>query len=174
MVVASTLHSDGSNTRGKTFQFFFSIYLVALGLNCHMQDLQSFLWHARSRFLIRDGTWPSALGAKSQPLGKFPETQVYFLLCWVFVAEHWLSLVAVSRCYSSLQYKNFLLQWLLLQSIDSRHTDSVVVTCRPKNAWAPVVATHGLQLLHGMWNLPRPGTKPMSPTLASRFLSTVP
>ena len=92
----------------------------------------------------------------------------------VFVAEHWLSLVAVSRCYSSLQYKNFLLQWLLLQSIDSRHTDSVVVTCRPKNAWAPVVATHGLQLLHGMWNLPRPGTKPMSPTLASRFLSTVP
>ena len=27
---------------------------------------------------------------------------------------------------------------------------------------------------HSMWNLPRPGTEPMSPALAGRFLSTVP
>ena len=30
------------------------------------------------------------------------------------------------------------------------------------------------QLLHGMWDLPRPGTEPVSPALAGRFLTTVP
>ena len=30
------------------------------------------------------------------------------------------------------------------------------------------------QLLHGMWDLPRPGVEPMSPALASRFLATAP
>ena len=66
MVVASTLMVATQEVKHYFFFIiFFSIYLVALGLNCHMQDLQSFLWHARSRFLIRDGTWPSALGAKS-------------------------------------------------------------------------------------------------------------
>ena len=30
------------------------------------------------------------------------------------------------------------------------------------------------QLLHGMWNLPGPGIKPMTPALAGRFLSTAP
>ena len=30
------------------------------------------------------------------------------------------------------------------------------------------------QLLLGMWDLPRPGTKPMSPALAGRFLTTEP
>ena len=30
------------------------------------------------------------------------------------------------------------------------------------------------QLLHGMWDLPGPGLKPMSPALAGRFLTTVP
>ena len=29
-------------------------------------------------------------------------------------------------------------------------------------------------LLHGMWDLPRPGIKPVSPTLASRFPTTGP
>ena len=28
------------------------------------------------------------------------------------------------------------------------------------------------QLLHGMWNLPKPGIEPMTPALAGRFLST--
>ena len=31
---------------------------------------------------------------------------------------------------------------------------------------------HGLKLLLSMWNLPRPGIKPMSLALADRFLST--
>ena len=30
------------------------------------------------------------------------------------------------------------------------------------------------QLLHGLWDLPGPGTKPVSPTLASRFSTTGP
>ena len=30
------------------------------------------------------------------------------------------------------------------------------------------------QLLHGMWDLPGPGLKPVSPALAGRFLTTVP
>ena len=30
------------------------------------------------------------------------------------------------------------------------------------------------QLLHGMWDLPRPGLQPMSPALAVRFSTTAP
>ena len=29
-------------------------------------------------------------------------------------------------------------------------------------------------MLHGMWDLPRPGLEPVSPALAGRFLTTVP
>ena len=32
----------------------------------------------------------------------------------------------------------------------------------------------GTELLRGMWNLPRPGTEPISPTLAGGFLTTGP
>ena len=46
---------------------------------------------------------------------------------------------------------------------------------------ASVVVAHELsscgawaQLLRGMWDLPGPGLKPMSPALAGRFLSTAP
>ena len=48
-------------------------------------------------------------------------------------------------------------------------------------AWASVVVAHGLsscgawaQLLHGMWDLPGPGLKPVSPALAGGFLTTAP
>ena len=48
-------------------------------------------------------------------------------------------------------------------------------------AVASVVAEHRLgssgawtQLLLGLWDLPRPGTKPMSPALAGRFFTTLP
>ena len=51
--------------------------------------------------------------------------------------------------------------------------------------WASVVAAHGLEtagsvswymglVAPGMWNLPGPEIKPMSPLLAGRFLSTAP
>ena len=46
---------------------------------------------------------------------------------------------------------------------------------------ASVVVAHGLsrcgtqaQLLRGMWDLPGPGTEPVSPALAGGFLTTVP
>ena len=46
----------------------------------------------------------------------------HFWLCWVFIAAHGLSLVAVSRGYSSLWCAGFSLQWLLLlRSMGSRH-----------------------------------------------------
>ena len=37
-----------------------------------------------------------------------------------------------------------------------------------------IVVAHALQLFHNMWNLPRPGVRPVSPALSGRFLSTVP
>ena len=50
---------------------------------------------------------------------------IYFWLPWVFVAARGLSLVAVSRGYSSLRCAGFSLQWLLLlQSRGSRLTGS--------------------------------------------------
>ena len=36
------------------------------------------------------------------------------------------------------------------------------------------VAAHGLNCPHSMWDLPRPGTEPMSPELQDRVLTTVP
>ena len=46
---------------------------------------------------------------------------IYFQLHWLFIATHRLSLVAVSRSYSSLRCRGFSLQWLLwLQSRGSR------------------------------------------------------
>ena len=48
---------------------------------------------------------------------------IYFWLCWVFVAERGLSLVAASGGYSSLRCTGFSLSWLLLLwSTGSRHT----------------------------------------------------
>ena len=41
-------------------------------------------------------------------------------------------------------------------------------TCRLSNCGSQA------QLLHGMWDLPRSGLKPVSPALAGRFLTTVP
>ena len=56
----------------------------------------------------------------------------------------------------------------------------------PLTITASPVAEHRLQtrrlsscgsrahLLHGMWDLPRPGLEPMSPALSGRFSTTVP
>ena len=88
-------------------------------------------------------------------------TERLSLSLWVFIALLGLSLAAVSRAYSSLRYTGFSLQWLLLlRSTSSRAQFSSCGT----QAW----------LLHSMWNLPRPGTEPMSPAKAGRFLTTGP
>ena len=46
-------------------------------------------------------------------LGCFIYLFIYFWLCWVFVAAHGLSLVAVSRGYSSVRCVGFSLRWFL-------------------------------------------------------------
>ena len=99
---------------------------------------------------------------------------IYFWLQWVFVAARRLSLVAVSEGYSSLWCTGFSLwQLLLLQSTGSgcmgfsscgsRALEHRLSSC---GAWA--------QLLRGMWDLPGPGLKPVSPALAGGFLTTAP
>ena len=50
---------------------------------------------------------------------------------------------------------------LLLQSMGSRHMGLSSCGAQAELPW-------------GMWDLPRPGVKPMSPALASKFLTTEP
>ena len=51
---------------------------------------------------------------------------------------------------------------------------SLVVGHRLSNCDSQALVQEDLNKLHGMWNLPRPGMEPMTPTLAGRFLSSVP
>ena len=63
---------------------------------------------------------------------------------------------------------------LLLQSTGSRCAGfSSCITRALKHAGFSSCGTQA-QLLHGMWALPRPGIKPVSPTLAGGFLNTAP
>ena len=63
------------------------------------------------------------------------QTDFFFFFFWllrVFIAAHWLSLVAASGGYSSLWCAGFSLRWLLLlRSTGSRHVGSVVVAHGP-------------------------------------------
>ena len=107
---------------------------------------------------------------------------IYLWLHWVFIAGRRLSLVAVSRGYSSLRCMGFSLWWLLLL----RSTGSRRAGFSSCGTWASVVVARGLQsarlsscgaraqLLHGMWGLPGPGLKPASPALAGGFLTGAP
>ena len=86
---------------------------------------------------------------------------IYFWLCWVLVSARGLSLVVASRGHSSTQ-------------------------CVGLSLSRPLVAEHRLQtrrlsncgsraqLLRGMWDPPRPGLEPVSPTLAGRLPTTAP
>ena len=85
-----------------------------------------------------------------------------------------LKLVVVSEGCSSLWCAGFSLWWLLLL----RSTGSRRAGFSSCGLWA---LEHGLsscgtraQLLHGMWDLPRPGLESMYPALAGRFLTTAP
>ena len=101
---------------------------------------------------------------------------IYFIFwpSWVFIAAHGLSLVAASGGHSSLRCTSFSLWWLLLlRSTGSRRVGFSscglwALECRLSScgAWA--------KLLHGMWDLPRPGIEAMSPALAGGFLTTAP
>ena len=107
---------------------------------------------------------------------------IYFWLNWFFIPEHGLSLVAVSRGYSSMTCTNFSLQWLLLaeashcrgfslQSMGSGYT--AFSSC---SLWAPDCGLRSCgswaMLPLGMWDLPRPGTEPVSPVMTGGFLTT--
>ena len=106
---------------------------------------------------------------------------IYFWLCWVFAAAHRLSLVVVSRSYSSLRCTGFSLWWLLLLWITGSRRVGSVVVARGLSSCSLQAPEQRLsscgtrtQLLHGMWDLPGPGLKPVSPALAGGFLTTAP
>ena len=106
---------------------------------------------------------------------KFIYLSFYFWLHWVFIAVHWLSLVAASGGYSSLQCVGFSLQWLLLlRSMGSGHkgfsscgawaqqlwrVGSVVVVRRLQSAGSVVVA-HGLSCSAACGIFPDQGLNP--------------
>ena len=61
---------------------------------------------------------------------------VFFCLRWVFLAASGLSLVAVSRDYSSLPYSGFSLRWLLLlRSTGFRHAGFSSCSTRAQQLW---------------------------------------
>ena len=80
----------------------------------------------------------------------------------------------VERGYFSLRCEGFSLRWLLLlQNTGSRCTGlssrgTWALECRLSSCGARA------WLLRGMWDLPRPGLKSMSPALAGGFLTTAP
>ena len=101
---------------------------------------------------------------------------IYFWLRWVFVAARGLSLVVVSRGYSSLRCTGFSCCGARalgmrasavvargLSSCGSRALERRLSSCGAR-----------AQLLCGMWDLPRPGLEPVSPALTGGFPTTVP
>jgi len=103
-----------------------------------------------------------------------------YWMCWVFIAVF--SLKAANRAYSLVAVRELLVV-----------VTSLVVAHRLQGIWASVAATQGLskcgswdsralvsicgaqiQLLHGMWDFPGPGIKPVCPALQSGFLTPGP
>ena len=73
----------------------------------------------------------------------------YFWLCWVFVAAHELSLVAVSGGYSSLRCVGFSLSWLLLlRSTGSRHAGFSSCGTWAQQLWLAGSRAQAQQLWH--------------------------
>ena len=85
---------------------------------------------------------------------------LFFWLRWIFAAVCQLSLVAVSWGCSRVAVLRLL----------------TVVASLVEGALECWLSRYGTQALvaHGMWDLPGPGIKPVSPALAGRFLSTGP
>ena len=97
-----------------------------------------------------------------------------FWLRWVFIAARRLSLVVASGGYSLLQCVGFSFQWLLLlQSMGSRRAGFSSSGSRALERRLSSCGARA-QLLRGMWDLPRPAFKPVSPALAGGFLTTAP
>ena len=96
-------------------------------------------------------------------------------LHWVFIDAHRLSFVAASGGYSSFWCTGFSLQWLLLFQARAGGTQTSGADCAGSRRCSPrLLRCMGLVAPHSVWNIPRPGVKPLSPAFAGRFLSTVP
>ena len=76
---------------------------------------------------------------------------------------HGLSLVVKSRGYSPASVCGLLIAVASLVAEPSSVLQGV---------WTQELGCTGL-VAHSMWNLPRPGTEPVSPALVGRFLSTL-
>ena len=99
--------------------------------------------------------------ARGSCCSEFVFNFIWFWLCWVFVAAHGLSLVAASGGCSVLRSTGCTRAGF--SSCGSRALEHRLSSCGARAS-----------LLRGMWDLPGPGLKPVSPALAGRFLSTVP
>ena len=98
----------------------------------------------------------------------------FSLFCFGSLLLQGLSLVMASRGYSLLWCMDF-----SLRSFSCCRAGAL--GCMSFSSWGSRALEHRLSscgarayLLHGMWNLYRPGIEPMSPALAGGFLSTVP
>ena len=92
----------------------------------------------------------------------FGEMSVYLFiwLCWIFLAVWGLSLFVLHGSYSPAVVCGFLISVAsLLQSMGSRHVGFSSCSSRAS-------------LLCSMWDLPKPGTEPVSPALQGIFLTT--
>ena len=88
------------------------------------------------------------------------EKCLFIWLCWVFRAVWGLSLFVLHGSYSPAVVCGFLISVAsLLQSMGSRHVGFSSCSSRAS-------------LLCSMWDLPKPGTEPVSPALQGIFLTT--
>ena len=90
---------------------------------------------------------------------------IYFWLSWACVATCALSLAVARGASSSLQRRSSWLWWpLSLWSAGSGSRGLSGVACGPRAQ---------AQLPCGLWDLPRPGVRPVSPVVAGGFLPAV-
>ena len=80
-----------------------------------------------------------------------------------------ISPVAAGGGDSVLTYVGFSLQWLLLLWITGPRVHALNIYCSlaPEHRFNSCGAQ--VYLIHGMWDLPGPGIKPMSPALSGSF-----
>ena len=86
---------------------------------------------------------------------------MYVWLCWVFVSVRGPSLVLASGGHSSSRCAGLSLS--RPSAVEHRLQTPRLSNCGSR-----------AQLLHGMWDPPRPGLEPVSPALAGRFSTTAP
>ena len=106
----------------------------------------------------------------------------FFWLCWVIAAAQAFLQLQETGGYSLVAVCGLLTAMASpvvefgLQGIQA----SVVVACGLRSCVSPALEHRlnscgaGAQLLSGMWDLPQPGVKPVSPALAGRFFTTEP